>query len=197
MDVRLQEMLDHYEITKVIKEYCRGCDRGDFVQMSGVYAEGSWDDHGANKCSGPEYARRAMMGLEHTNMCCHILGQSLVSVRGDGAGAETYFITNIRAPDKHNSEQEMINQIGGRYIDAFVRVNGHWKIKERAVIKEWSISWPITEDWMAGVPWVEAQRSSEDPSYGVLDALHSGIPGSGGAGLPTEELTRDYRVELD
>ena len=29
MDKRLQELLDHHEITQTLKEYCHGCDRGD------------------------------------------------------------------------------------------------------------------------------------------------------------------------
>lgn len=185
MDARLQEMLNHYEITKVLKEYCRGCDRGDFVQMAEVYAENSWDDHGTNKCSGPEYARRAMLGLDQIDMCSHILGQSLIDVRGDEAGAETYFIANVRASDDTNPDQEVLNQIGGRYIDTLVLLNGQWKIKKRAVIKEWSISWPITKDWMVGTDWVKAQRSDRDPSYAALDQRHSGIPGPEGTGLPT------------
>lgn len=189
MNTRLQEMLDHYEITKVLKEYCRGCDRGDFVQMAEVYAEGSWDDHGINKCPGPEYARRAMLRLDDTHMCSHFLGQSLVKAQGDKAGAETYFIANVRVADEQSPDQEVLNQIGGRYVDTLVRVNGQWKIKNRLVIKEWSISWPIAQDWLANTSWVEARRSGSDPSYAVFDAHHSGIPGSGGAGLPAEELT--------
>ncbi len=31
MDKRLQEMLDHYEITKVLSEYCHGLDRMDQI----------------------------------------------------------------------------------------------------------------------------------------------------------------------
>lgn len=189
MDKRIQAMLDHYEITAVLKEYCRGCDRGDFLQMAAVYAEGSWDDHGTNKCPGPEYARRAMLRLDDTSMCSHFLGQSVVKVEADEAGAETYFIANIRAPDPQNAGQEMLHQIGGRYVDALVREGGEWKIKHRQVVKEWSISWPIREDWLAGTPWVAPQRSGEDPSYTVLDARHSGVPGVDGAGLPQEELT--------
>ena len=50
---RMQEMLDHYEITKAINLYCHGCDRGDHDTMVGVYLEDSWDDHGANKCPVP------------------------------------------------------------------------------------------------------------------------------------------------
>jgi hypothetical protein len=163
MDSRLREMLDHYEITKVLKAYCHGCDRCDFVQMSSVYAKDSWDDHGRTKGPGTDYARHATNGMRDTNMVCHILGQTMTDVRGDEAGAETYFI-------------EVLHQIGGRYVDLLVRENGDWKIKKRQVVREWSISWPITHDWQAGVRYVEAHRSNQDPACAVLNMPHSGVP---------------------
>ena len=174
MDPRLQEMLDHYEITKVIKQYCHGCDRCDYVRMSAVYAADSWDDHGATKCSGPDYARYATTGMTANNMCAHVLGQTLTDVRGDEAGAETYFVANIRIDGADGVER--LNQIGGRYVDLFVREKGQWKIKKRQVVKEWSISWPITDDWQAGAPYVQAHRSNQDPACTTLNMPHSGVP---------------------
>src|ERR1700751_2514165 len=92
MDPRLQAMLDHYEITRTLGEYCRSCDRCDEERMRGVYLEDSWDDHGVYRASGPQFAR-LMTGevLKQTDSMYHMLGQSTVRVDGDTAGAETYF----------------------------------------------------------------------------------------------------------
>ena len=35
LNAELQEMLDHYQITKMLKEYCHGCDRLDATRMAG------------------------------------------------------------------------------------------------------------------------------------------------------------------
>ena len=182
MDPRLQDMLDHYEITRVLSEYAHGCDRGDYVAMAGVFAEDSWDDHGATKCPGQEYARRAMLRFGEHAMLAHLLGQALVTVNGEEAGAETYFVANTRGADPDGGE--VLNQIGGRYVDRLVREGGRWKVKHRQVVREWSISWPITRDWLAGIDYAAAHRSNADPSCAVLGRPHSGIPGPNGEGLP-------------
>jgi SnoaL-like domain len=90
VDKRLQEMLDHYEISKLLSEYCHGLDRMDESRMASVYAKESWDDHGPNKCPGPEFAQRIMklMQMPASIMGSHMLGQSLIKVDGDRAGAE-------------------------------------------------------------------------------------------------------------
>ncbi len=175
MDSRLQEMLDHHEITKLLYEYCHGCDRADEVRMASVYAADSWDDHGANKCPGPEFAARTMKTMTSTNMCGHLLGQTLINVRGEEAGAETSFIATVRAPSNEGGEH--LHQIGGRYVDTLVREEGRWKIKTRLCVKDWSISQPIVSDWLAGRPYVQGERSNMDPSFAALGIQHSGKPG--------------------
>jgi SnoaL-like domain len=175
MNEVLQEMVDHYQITKVLSEYCRGCDRLDRVQMANVYFGDSWDDHGSVKCPGPEYAAIATGALGAvTNSCSHQLGQSLVTVVGDDAGAETFFVATLRTAAKEGGET--LNQIGGRFVDTLIRVEGNWKIKHRVCVRDWSISVPIKEDFLKDDPYVQGQRSAADPSYAVLRMEHSGLP---------------------
>jgi hypothetical protein len=172
---KLQEMLDHYEITRVISTYCHACDRLDQVQTANVYWEDSWDDHGFIKAPGPEFAELATKSLaEISEMCSHQLGQSLVNVRGDEAGAETYFqaVTVSRTEDG----SEVLNLLGGRFVDTLVRRGGEWKFKTRLVVRDWSMSQPITRDWLQGMGHVPGRRSNDDPSCAVLAMPHSGIP---------------------
>jgi hypothetical protein len=178
MDKRLQEMLDHYEIRKTLSEYCHGCDRLDQVRMASVYARDSWDNHGPVTATGQELTARVMQlmksGASITDS--HMLGQSLIKVDGDKAGADTYFIASIRKVAKEGGE--VLNQMGGRYVDALVREDGQWKIKKRICVHDWSISHPIAGDWLGRAAYVQAQRSNEDPSFAVLGIKHSGVPGS-------------------
>jgi hypothetical protein len=170
-------MLDHHEITKLLYEYCHGCDRMDQVQMAGVYATESWDDHGTDKCPGQEFTARTMVGLRATNMCSHLMGQSLIRINGDEAGAESHFIATVRYPAKDG--RETLNQLGGRYVDTLVREAGRWRIKKRICVRDWSIRVPIADDWLDGAGFVEGKRSNEDPSFAVLGIAHSGPPRRG------------------
>jgi len=171
MDPQIQEVLDHYLITRLINEYCHGCDRLDELRMAGVYAEDSWDDHGANKCSGQELSRRVMKELPHTEVCSHMMGQTLINSRADEAGAESVFLATIvtRRPDG----VALCNQLGGRYVDSLIKQDGAWKIKHRVCVRDWSISHEVTVDWLDHGCHVKGRRDNDDPSFAALGLRHS------------------------
>ena len=179
MDPRLQEMLDHYEITKTLSVYCHGCDRCDEARMGSVYMQESWDNHGRFKAAGPEFAR-VMTGeiLATTTSLFHLLGQTQIKVEGDEAGAETYFFAVSR--DTRTDGTEMCNQLGGRFIDRLKRDDGKWLIKHRRVVRDWAISMPIEFDWTADAGLQDGRRSNAGPSFEALGIVHSGIPRNGG-----------------
>src|SRR5258706_11565970 len=119
MHPRLQELLDHHDIRQLLATYCHGCDRADEVEMASVYREDSWDDHGRRKMPGRRFSIETVAEtIETTNVCSHQLGQSLIKLDGDKAGAETYFIATVLYPDR--GEGEILNQLGGRYVDTLV-----------------------------------------------------------------------------
>ena len=105
MDPRLQEMLDDYEIRKVLALYCHGCDRADAELLASIYAaEGSFDDHGLVRAPGPQYAREMTAMVEATTkVMSHTLGQSIIQIDGDKAKAETFFIALLTADGKMGS----------------------------------------------------------------------------------------------
>ena len=173
MDARLQEMLDHYEITKTLKEYCHGCDRCDEPRMRSVYLEDSWDDHGHLKAPGPEFSRLMIADVKaRTKTLAHLLGQSQIKVTGDEAGAETYFIAVWRWENKEGAE--LCNQLGGRYVDKLRRENGRWLIKHRQVVRDWSITIPVEQDEVMEAGLTNGSRSNADPSFAALGLVHSG-----------------------
>ena len=167
MNNELQEMLEHHQIRKTLSEYCHGCDRCDVDRMSSVYVEDSWDDHGAVQGSGADFTRIMMSQiLTKTNTLSHMLGQSLIRVDGDEAGAETYFLAVSTSTNEQG--EKMCNQLGGRFVDKLLRENDRWLIKHRTVLRDWSISSPITSDWTADAGLRGGIRSCGDPSYAVL-----------------------------
>jgi hypothetical protein len=101
-----------------------------------------------------------------------MLGQSLINVTGDEAGAETYFLAVSR--DTRPDGVEMCNQLGGRFVDKLQREDGRWLIKHRIVVRDWSISVPIEQDWVADIGLRDGERSNADPSCTVLGLAHTG-----------------------
>lgn len=171
MDPRLQAMLDHYEITRELAEYCHGCDRCDEGHMASVYLDDSWDDHGSVQATGAEFARiMTRRILDETETLSHMLGQSLIEVDGDAAGAETYFLAVMRNTTKDG--RRLCNQLGGRFLDRLVREDGRWRIKERVVVRDWSLTAPAEEDWFAAAKLRDGFRSNQDHSYAVLGRTH-------------------------
>ena len=178
MDRRLQNMLDHHEITRVLTEYCHGCDRCDERHMASVYWDDSWDDHGVHKAPGPQYARIAIPEIrDDTQVLSHHLGQSLIDVDGDKAGAETYFIAVTRTTSTDG--RQLCNQLGGRYVDRFERREGVWKIKNRVTVRDWSVSLKVEEDVFALAQLTPGRRSADDPSCRVLSRPYTGLDREG------------------
>ena len=173
MDEELQEMLDHFRIRKVLAEYCRGVDRADEPLMASIYSTDSWDDHGTISAPGDEFSRQMCASVvETTQTLAHTLGQSLITIDGDEAGAETYFIAVAR--DTSAEGKEMCNQLGGRFADRLIRENGQWKVKHRTVLRDWSVAIPLDHDWVLSNMLTPGQRSDEDHTYAVLGTSHGG-----------------------
>lgn len=167
MDAELQEMLDHFRIRKLLAAYCHGCDRGDAELMGSVYARESWDDHGLIKASGPEFVTAIMQSIrDGTETLSHLLGQSIINVDGDRAGAETYFLAVTRQTD--DDGEPVCNQLGGRFVDRLVREDGQWKIRHRTVLRDWSVSIPLVKDWDDSTTLTAGERGGRDLSEAVL-----------------------------
>ncbi len=173
MDSELQEMLDHYRITKLVSEYCHGCDRGDGERMGSVYAQDSWDDHGAFMMDGKAFSAAVMKDRrERGEMMSHQLGQTLVKVDGDTAGAETYFVATLAFRDA--GEGEEVHHLGGRYVDALIRENGQWRIKDRLTVRDWSIGHKVERDYFRDMGFIPGVTNGSDVSFRVLGLVHSG-----------------------
>lgn len=175
LNARLQEMLDHYEIRKTLAEYCHACDRADGAMMTACYTgTDSFDDHGTVKASGPDYVRVMMDRIvERTEAMSHILGQSLIKVDGNTAGAETFFMGFFRLPGEGGGPPR-INQLVGRFVDRLERVDGRWKIKHRTCVRDTSMTTAVDRDDYAAFGFVNGTRDAGDPGASLLGLAHHG-----------------------
>ncbi len=174
MDERLQAMLDHFEITKVLAQYCNACDRCDAERMADIYCEDSWDDHGRYKGPGKKFAEVTTISiLQNTETLYHMLGQAIIDVDGDEAGAETYFFAASETTEADGTA--MVNQLGGRFVDKLRRENGKWRVAHRVAVRDWTVAIPRTHDWATARMLTPGERSNADPCFAVLRAQHSGF----------------------
>ncbi len=172
----MQEMLEHYRITKLVADYCRGVDRADWDLMESVYAQESWDDHGTLRMDGRAFVAE-LMGRQTTRpyKFGHHLNQTVVHLDGDTAGAETYFHSIVvRDDDEGNT---LLDLLWGRYVDHLSREpGGKWRINKRQTIRDWSMTTPVTEDRIGAMAFLQGQPNQSDPSYTALGRQHSGRP---------------------
>lgn len=172
LDARLRAMLDHHEIRQTLAEYCHACDRADEALMASLYTEDSFDDHGLVRAPGKEYAQAmTKLVVDRTEAVCHVLGQSLITVDGDEAGAETFFLGIMRL-NPNDAGVGKINQLAGRFVDRLERVDGKWKIKQRTCVRDTSITFTVEEDMQAGYGLTAGTRDASDLGAAVLGLAH-------------------------
>jgi hypothetical protein len=173
MDARLQELLDHHEIRKLLNVYAQGSDRLDADRMASVFHPDSWVDHAADHAPGREFVEATMAAQQmYTSMVSHLLGQASIEVKGDEAASETYFFCTLRGAGEEGAK--LLTFMGGRYLDTFVRAAGVWKIKKRLCVRDWSYSQTVEQDFLETQPFVDGTLNADDPSYAFLGLKHTG-----------------------
>jgi hypothetical protein len=173
MEASLQELVDHHEIKKLLNIYCQGSDRLDADRMASVFHSDSWVDHAADHCPGREFVEVTMAAeLAYTSMVSHLMGQSHIEVKGEGAVSETYFIAVLRGPGEAGAK--LLTFMGGRYVDSFAKEAGRWKIQKRVCVRDWSYSQVVEQDFLETQPFIPGSWSGEDPFYTMFGLKHAG-----------------------
>jgi len=126
---RVQRLEDIEEIRGVLLDYGRYLDARDFAAYSRLFAkDGAWVG-GFGTVQGPAaiqvFMEKQIPGPNRGNTF-HILSNFRIDVRGDTATAWSRWTFVIPGADKKPAMSQ-----GGRYDDALVRENGHWKFKRR------------------------------------------------------------------
>src|SRR5262249_23624395 len=103
----------------------------------------------------------------------HHIGNVLIELQGERAGAETYWVAYHRIPADaggtglvagRGAETDLF--IGGRYIDRFERRDGGWKIARRVGIHDWQRFEPASDGgFFQSQPRKRGVRSRDDLSY--------------------------------
>jgi len=153
---QVQEWLDKLALTELLAVLSAAVDRGDREAIISCYAAGSYDDHGAFKGSGREFAEMicAPSGPADQFTVHHLLGQSVFEVEGDGAWGETFFVM-------HEVIGGRTMASFGRYIDYFQRTDAGWKVAYRRVVPDVTLPGDDAKYWTPS-------RDRSDPRYDRL-----------------------------
>lgn len=156
-DGGLQRWVDKAALAELVAILSAAVDRADRQEIIACYAEDSYDDHGAFKGSGREFAEMICgpTGPGRFMTTHHLLGQSVFTIEDDEAWGETFFVMHAVIGDR--------TSVGfGRYIDSFRRIDGRWKLVYRRVVPDASIKGDdITKYW-------QSRGDVSDPRYDRL-----------------------------
>ena len=168
----LRAALDRAEITETINRYCRGIDRGDEELTRSTYQPDAIDSHGPFHGLGTTSRRCARRRFRLSGSGVqHLVGNITIELDGDVARVESYFVASFRL----RAEQDVIGQMGGRYLDRFERrASGPWLVARRTVVKDWTLSDRVAADLAPSVRgYPEGRFDREDLVY--LPATYSPV----------------------
>lgn len=175
VDPLLQEMLDEYQLRKLVHAYCRAVDRGDLESLKTLYHHGAEDAHGGfSTGSADELIGQLAAARPYLRSMQHNITTANFAISGYAAEGEIYTIAThtLIAGDR---DVDVI--VGGRYLDKYENRDGSWKFAARTIVTDWArvndpstveFSHPITRDTPRGSP------DANDPSHRFFSLLGSG-----------------------
>jgi hypothetical protein len=173
-DALLQEMIDEFQLRKLVHTYCRLVDRGDFASLQDLYHHDAVDGHGGFSAgTSDDFLIQLEAARAHIRFMQHNITTTNFAINGTSAEGEIYTIAVHTLAGKG---QDVDLVVGGRYLDKYEKRDGAWKLIERAIVTDWArlndpstmdLSHPITRDTPRGTP------DANDPSYQFFSLLNS------------------------
>ncbi len=144
----LEALLERERIRDCIARLARGEDRRDAAMICASCWPDSSTDYGVFSGKFDAYLAWVIPGSEAIRNTQHVLGQSVVELRGEVARVETHVVSYHRI-DAGDEERDTC--IGGRYLDRLEKRGGEWRIAERTMLYDWYQDWGPSIDWSQGV----------------------------------------------
>lgn len=154
---------DRTAIHRLVLQYCRAVDRGDYVGVRAVYAHDGVDHHTGFSGAADAYVAWLRERVAVFDGTMHLVGNHLSEVNGDHAVAETYG-TAVHWGAPHDDPARNFTS-GFRYVDHVRRDPEGWRIVERIAVREWTRS----DAGRITPPEGSGPRGSRGPS----DPLHA------------------------
>lgn len=175
-DDLMQEMLDEFQLRKLVHRYCRLVDRGYISALRGLYHHDADDDHGAFSAGSiDDFLEGLVAARPYLRSMQHHLTTMNFAVDGDRAEGEIYSIaTHTVMAGDHDVDVT----VGGRYLDKYEKRDATWRILERTILTDWAtvddpsrldVGHPITR----GTP--RGSTDADDPSHQFFSILNRDV----------------------
>ena len=156
----LTQLVDRHLISDCLIRYARGVDRLDVGLIHSAFWEDAVNTHGPISGTIEQFAKAWLPTQRPSDVYFHLISNQTIEIRGDLANCEAYFIAAVK-----NSDKELTELLGGRYIDEFQKRKDEWRIQARLVVIDW-------QGQMDGSGMAErisrrhhGARDKTDPSY--------------------------------
>jgi len=162
----LAELADREAIKECLYRYARGVDRLDAEMIRSAYWPDCVDRHLVFKGNAEEFIAWSFPIMGSMDQTMHMIGNVLMTIRGNQADVEAYFYGIHRANLPDGSKSDVIG--AGRYIDNFEKRGEEWRIAKRMVVTDWFRQYPDSADWskgMLGIGIEPGGRFPDDQSY--------------------------------
>jgi hypothetical protein len=171
-DALLQEMLDEFQLRRLVNSYCRAVDRGDIDLLRAMYHDDAKDDHGTfSTGSADNFLKELAASRPYIRSMQHNVTTTNFAVDGNLAEGEIYTIaTHTFVAGDHDVDVIL----GGRYLDKYEKRDGTWKFVVRKIVTDWAhvndpstvdLSHPVTKHTPRGTP------DANDPSHQFFSLL--------------------------
>ncbi|MEO6091396.1 MAG: nuclear transport factor 2 family protein [Novosphingobium sp.] len=159
----LQAVIDKQAITEQIYRYCRAVDRLDIPLGHSIWHDDAVADYGAEYYQGPGKGVIDTICAHHGQLLghSHQITNILIALDGDSAGSEAY-VTGTMRQERAGKLFQM--GIWARYLDAWERRDGCWKITRREVVFDHEEIREVTPMGRA----LRFTRDRTDPSYAFV-----------------------------
>lgn len=144
----LQSFLHREKIRDCLARLARGEDRRDAALISACYWPDSVTDYGVFAGNFDQYLAWVVPGSPAIPVTQHILGQSVIDVKGSAARVETQVFSYHRI-DMGQEHRDTV--IGGRYLDQLELRGSDWRIAKRTMLYDWFQDFGVSIDWSKGV----------------------------------------------
>ena len=144
----LESLIDREAIRDVIARVARGEDRRHEGLLRSAFWPESRIDFGVMAGSFDDYLGWCVPGSPAIPVTQHMLGQTMISLRGDSAKCETY-VTSYHRVKTDGGERD--TAMGGRYLDVLEKRDGEWRIASRVMLYDWDRDLGEAADWSNGL----------------------------------------------
>ena len=124
MTTVLQEMIDEFQLRKLVNAYCRAVDRGDLAQLRELYHPDAADGHGAfSSGTASDFLDELAAARPYIRSMQHNITTMNFAIDGDVAEGEIYTISTHTLAG-HDGDVDVV--VGGRYLDKYEKRDDAW-----------------------------------------------------------------------